>query len=586
MLDIKQAQKRYHNALLDLRNTPSTKVEEREWLSRRVHLALVDLNYCQFFPQNQEYQPLTKWRHFGTEIYNGGVSQRGYPASIWRLVEDCMGTEKLQELKDGRIRKITNDKANLSDEKLPSPDMPDASVTDDDFAVERQIDSSRYARKEPPPIPQEESDDCSASSDKVVTNIGFDGTDDKSQSGNTSESDTDHDTDHSGHSEDSRDTKDYTDSRLQSMNYPAQRQTPPSSTRSGARVLSELSPEDLNAQLRYFHFGLPKSSDNVPLDAEVRCLSCGLPGHMTSECEVLTCSECGTYNRHVTANCHTVAKCGKCREIGHKESACPYKLKKLARHEVMCELCKRNGHFEYECELFWRTSGCPWESDIAKENIRAFCYECGGSGHLGNDCPSRQPGKSMGTSTWSLKQAGPTPTITDEISIRGRAHDPPQPRNAFNQDPDPSQFHRPKPPQPSRKGKIKINVGNSKTIDHFPPPTWTPINDRDKPKQRQTSRWEKYVQKHNDSFQDRREYYRDLPVQSHQPPSHRPGYQNAPPSSHNSYMGHRPLPPPPPLPRPQQHNAHLPLQQMGQYQVQQPPPRSEDTYHPWNDGLF
>ena len=399
----------------------------------------------------------------------------------------------------------------------------------------------------------------SESTRKVITNIGLDGANEGSNWTKFRESDERHHTD----SSDSSDSDEYV-GRYADSKQPVRRHDTQHSSRSGTvhnpRVLADLSPKDLNAQLRYFHFS--KGMKNLPLDAEVRCLACSRPGHMAAECELLTCSTCGAHNKHTTANCQTNVKCAKCRETGHNESICPYKLKKLARHEMDCSLCKQQGHLENECELFWRTSGSPWKSDLSNRNIRLFCYECGGSGHLGNDCSTRQPGKSMGTSTWSTRQSGPTHSTHDEMNIRGHARQSRPSYSQPNDDSEPANFYRPKAPDPSRKGQIKINVKNSQTVNTFPTPAWTTTNgsggtDRRAPPNYDSPRFNGRALSNN-HWSDRK----GQPTQSYQRSSYHPQYQG-PPGTDDPYK-YRPPPPPP---------------QLGRYRVQLPS-KPPDIYRP------
>ena len=229
-----------------------------------------------------------------------------------------------------------------------------------------------------------------------------------------------------------------------------------------ARILTDLNSHDLNAQLRYFH--ITKAREEVDGKTPVRCLVCAQEGHMAGLCEFITCSSCGIFNQHTTQACPNNAKCGKCREHGHDDGHCPYKLKRMSRHEIVCDLCQRNGHIEEDCELIWRTSGRPWESDLAHANVRLFCYECGHSGHLGNDCPSRKPNKSMGTSTWHSTMGPESTKSTREIKIRGKATQQ-DPINLDDSDDDPANFYRPKisVPEPVRRGQIRIVTGRIKS---------------------------------------------------------------------------------------------------------------------------
>ena len=225
-----------------------------------------------------------------------------------------------------------------------------------------------------------------------------------------------------------------------------------------ARILADLSSHDLNSQLRYFH--TTKSCEEVDGNTPVRCLVCTKEGHMAGSCEFLTCSTCGAVNQHLTQACPNNSKCAKCREQGHDEGHCPYKLKKMPQPEIVCELCQRNGHVEEECELIWRTSGRPWESELTHVNIRLSCYECGRSGHLGNSCPSRKPRKAMGTSTWDGNMGQVSIKSTREIKIKGKATQQ-DPISIDDSDDDRANFFRPKisVPEPVRKGQIRIFTG-------------------------------------------------------------------------------------------------------------------------------
>ena len=223
-----------------------------------------------------------------------------------------------------------------------------------------------------------------------------------------------------------------------------------------AHILADLNVYDLNTQLKYFH--TTKVREEVDGNTLVRCLVCTKEGHMAGICGFLTCSVCGAFNQHLTQACPHNTKCAKCREEGHDESHC--KLRKMRKHEIVCDLCQRNGHVEEDCELIWRTSGRPWDFDLANANVQLSCYECGRSGHLGNDCPSRKPNKSMGTSTWDGSKGQVSIEPTREIKIKGKATQQ-DPINIDDSDDDRANFFRPKisVPEPVRKGQIRIITG-------------------------------------------------------------------------------------------------------------------------------
>lgn len=185
-----------------------------------------------------------------------------------------------------------------------------------------------------------------------------------------------------------------------------------SSFQTSVRALSELNPEELKMQLQYFHTG--KSLSDVDETLPIKCVACGCGDHEAGKCELLNCRNCGAHKAHLTGLCPVNAKCSKCRESGHDSLSCHYKLKTLAADEIICDLCQQRGHVEEDCELTWRTSGSPWTFDPSLYIVRFSCYECGRSGHLGNDCPSRRPGKSLGTSCWTACQKFSVPARSEE----------------------------------------------------------------------------------------------------------------------------------------------------------------------------
>ena len=301
----------------------------------------------------------------------------------------------------------------------------------------------------------------SGDSDEEMSNQ-FDDDLSPSDSGNTSGSDTESDESGTGsesHSDDFDAMIQYSNSEQIVANEDGEieKGTAPRQNHT-ASVLAELSPSDLDTQLRYFH--TLKTREEVDGQTPVRCLVCAKEGHMAGSCESLTCSTCGAFNQHTVRVCPNNAKCRKCREQGHEEAHCPYKLKKMLGHEIVCELCQRNGHVEEDCELVWRTSGRPWDSDFTHASVWLSCYECGHSGHLGNACPSRRPGKPMGTSTWDSKIDPASIKPTRDIKVKGRATRQ-DVINLDDSDDERANFYKPRVslPEPVRKGNIRIVTG-------------------------------------------------------------------------------------------------------------------------------
>ncbi|MCJ1335250.1 hypothetical protein MMC09_000518 [Bachmanniomyces sp. S44760] len=230
------------------------------------------------------------------------------------------------------------------------------------------------------------------------------------------------------------------------------------------RKLADLGREDLEVQLRYFYVGRDLTTINY--EDPVKCLVCSEAGHTADECSKLYCSTCGTYKDHFSHECPKIRKCPKCRERGHDNDNCPYKLGRLNAKEVQCDLCQREGHVEEACELVWRTSGKPWEATIAKFAVHLSCYECGMTGHLGNQCPTRNPRKPLGSSTWAIYNGGATtaPPEMQNLSIKGRAQQKRVAGFDSSSEDDRDNFYRPRIPPPARRGQIRVaseNIGRS-----------------------------------------------------------------------------------------------------------------------------
>lgn len=167
----------------------------------------------------------------------------------------------------------------------------------------------------------------------------------------------------------------------------------------GPRNLKDLSTAELRLQVRYFYVG--RDPTTIPESDPVRCTVCAEAGHVRKYCPSVTCSSCGAFKDHFTRYCPKNQRCPRCRGF-HSISACLLKLKP-DNIRLTCDLCQEDGHEEGDCELRWRSSGLIWKIPLPSLSVARYCYECGESGHLGNDCLHRRPGKPMGSSMWSSR---------------------------------------------------------------------------------------------------------------------------------------------------------------------------------------
>lgn len=237
------------------------------------------------------------------------------------------------------------------------------------------------------------------------------------------------------------------------------------------KVLADLSDYDLRMQIRYT--ALTKQAHEIDMNQFVKCLVCAQTGHMGKDCPALTCRTCGAYKKHFTHACPQSRKCRKCREPGHAKEDCPYKLPRIVASEIICDLCQQQGHTEDKCEMLWRTFNFT-DHSRPSVRIRMACYSCGSSNHFGNDCPSREPGKRIWSSTWSTKGPGGRKgeyLSSVEYSIKGRAGQSEVALDAGSED-DLANFHRPKITRAPR-GHIRIA---GKDIGRRGGKSWAPVD--------------------------------------------------------------------------------------------------------------
>ncbi len=164
--------------------------------------------------------------------------------------------------------------------------------------------------------------------------------------------------------------------------------------RRGSRILADLNPEDLEKQIKYTLFHLPR--DQIDLSRPVVCIACLNEGHTDETCPGLLCSICGGQTKHSIGLCPKRARCSKCRDRGHDATACRSKLKNPDPEP--CDFCGGADHDEVSCmQRFFPAHTEPPGGDL---QLWISCGQCGSKDHLAGDCPFRG---SRPAPAWSLR---------------------------------------------------------------------------------------------------------------------------------------------------------------------------------------
>ncbi|ERF71257.1 hypothetical protein EPUS_05309 [Endocarpon pusillum Z07020] len=164
--------------------------------------------------------------------------------------------------------------------------------------------------------------------------------------------------------------------------------------RRGSRILADLNPEDLEKQIKYTLFHLPR--DQIDLSRPVVCTACLTEGHTDEICPGLLCSSCGGPTNHSTRLCPKCARCSKCKDRGHDVTTCRSKLKNT--NPEPCDFCGGADHDEVSCiQRFF-----PAHTELPGGDLQLWisCAQCGSKDHLAGDCPVRG---SRPASAWSLR---------------------------------------------------------------------------------------------------------------------------------------------------------------------------------------
>ncbi|EIN10754.1 hypothetical protein PUNSTDRAFT_100511 [Punctularia strigosozonata HHB-11173 SS5] len=183
---------------------------------------------------------------------------------------------------------------------------------------------------------------------------------------------------------------------------------PPSDDESDEDAIEYLDYDDGKAAGTVRYFDAQEAQEAKP--RKFVCKKCGAEGdHKTFECPVLICLTCGARDEHSTRSCPISKTCFTCGMKGHINATCPNRNKRMTRDTGRydeCDRCGSNHHRTNECPTLWRIYeyvtdegrtaileareakrllplGEGGEAYIAGDE---WCYNCGGCGHLGDDC--------------------------------------------------------------------------------------------------------------------------------------------------------------------------------------------------------
>ena len=218
-------------------------------------------------------------------------------------------------------------------------------------------------------------------------------------------------------------------------------------------AISNLNQEERTLQLRYWAL--------LDVTHSTRCTSCAIEGHMSWNCPSQTCNKCHAYQEHSSEACPAFRICTKCRELGHRKEDCPSKLSMTSADGLECTLCKESGHTEETCAQLWRSYNPSEESKIIKvDELLINCYQCGLSGHWGDDCrviPKRKT-VSNTNDTFSAKSANMY--LSSPMDPRGLPNSSTKPTLGIAQydEDDDTDFYRSKVPKQATRGAIKIRT--------------------------------------------------------------------------------------------------------------------------------
>lgn len=142
-------------------------------------------------------------------------------------------------------------------------------------------------------------------------------------------------------------------------------------------------------------------------DVSTKCFRCGQVGHMAAECpnpaKANVCPLCARANEHDMRACPLNRICFNCGIPGHINRECPVPRGSQPPRQI-CSICCGSGHSRFQCQRFGNTAGlqeaavcgvdgCNKTGHYMCQELKWFfglegiyCYNCGGKGHVGNQC--------------------------------------------------------------------------------------------------------------------------------------------------------------------------------------------------------